>query len=150
MRQLQRHLRVLGLLVLAISVFSVAGLWAQVDTGSITGTVTDPTGAIIPGATVTLVNQGTGLKLTTVTNASGNYTFTPIRIGTYTVQASFKGFQQAVHKDVVVQVTQQVAVNFTLQPGAVTQTIQVTAAPRYFRPAAPPQARSWASAALTI
>ncbi len=129
MRQHQGYLRVLGLLVLAISVFGVSGLWAQVDTGSITGTVTDPSGAIIPGATITLVNQGTGLKLTTVTNANGNYTFTPIHIGTYTVQASFKGFQQAVHKDVVVQVTQQVAVNFTLQPGAVTQTIQVTAAP---------------------
>jgi hypothetical protein len=129
MRQLQRHLRVLGLFVLAISILSVSRLWAQVDTGSITGTVTDPSGAIIPGATVTLVNQGTGLKLTTVTNASGNYTFTPIRIGTYTVQASFKGFQQAVHKDVVVQVTQQVTVNFTLQPGAVTQVINVTAAP---------------------
>jgi hypothetical protein len=109
--------------------FVAPGLYAQVDTGSIVGTVKDPTGAVIPGATVTLINQGTGFKLTTVTDSSGTYTFTPIRIGTYTVEASFKGFQQAVHKNVLVQITQHVLVDFTLQPGAVTQTVEVTGAP---------------------
>jgi hypothetical protein len=117
---------VLGMLLLTFVVTPV--LLAQVDTGGITGTVKDASGAVIPGATMTLINQGTGLKLTATADSSGSYTFTPIHIGTYTVEAGFKGFKQAVHKDIVVQVTQTVNVSFTLEPGAVTQTVTVTAA----------------------
>lgn len=119
-------------LSIGVGIFFLAGTIpavAQVDTGAILGTVKDQSGAVIPGATVTLVNQGTGLRLGTKTDSSGGYVFTPIRIGSYTVQAAMKGFQQAVHRSVAVQVTQQVVVNFTLVPGAVTQTVQVTAAP---------------------
>lgn len=119
----------IGLIALVLAVAGTLGLFGQVDTGTITGTVRDPSGAVIPGATVTLINQGTNFKLTSTSDASGGFTFTPIKIGTYTVQVSFKGFQQAIHRDVVVQVTQTVNVNFTLQPGAVTQTVEVTAAP---------------------
>lgn len=118
-----------GLLLLCL-LLAGAGLgFGQVDAGTILGTVRDPSGAVIPGATATLTNQGTGLKLTATTDTQGGYTFTPIRIGTYTVTAQYKGFQQAVHSNVTVQVQQQVVVNFTLAPGSVTQTVQVTAAP---------------------
>ncbi|MGH9403619.1 MAG: carboxypeptidase-like regulatory domain-containing protein, partial [Terriglobia bacterium] len=129
MRQLVKCLQALSLIVLAFAVLDAPGLYAQVDTGTITGTVTDPSGAVVPGATVDLINQETNFKLTATTDSSGSYTFTPIKIGTYTVEASFRGFQQAVHKDVSVQVQANVNVSFALQTGSVTQTVQVTAAP---------------------
>jgi hypothetical protein len=113
----------------AFGLLGVSSAVAQVDTGTVLGAVKDQSGGVIPGAIVTLINQGTGLRLSTKTDSNGGYVFTPIRIGTYTVQAQFRGFQQSVHRDVVVQVTQQVVVNFSLVPGAVTQTVQVTAAP---------------------
>ncbi|MGH9354434.1 MAG: carboxypeptidase-like regulatory domain-containing protein, partial [Terriglobia bacterium] len=129
MRQCVRFLQALSLVILVLAVAGSSRLFAQVDTGTITGTVTDPSGAVIPGATVDLINQGTNFKLTATTDSSGSYTFTPIKIGTYTVEATFRGFQQAVHKDVSVQVQANVNVSFVLQTGSVTQTVQVTAAP---------------------
>ncbi|HZD76473.1 MAG TPA: carboxypeptidase-like regulatory domain-containing protein, partial [Acidobacteriaceae bacterium] len=66
---------------------------AQVDQGTITGTVTDNTGAIVPGAQVTLTATDTGLTLQAKSNGSGNYTFSPIKIGNYSVSASAPGFQ---------------------------------------------------------
>jgi hypothetical protein len=131
MRPDQKFSRIIAFLgcFCAIVLVSVGHALAQVDTGTILGTVKDPSGAVVPGAAVTLINQGTGLRLATKTDSSGAYVFTPIRIGTYTVEAEFRGFRQTVHRDVLVQVTQHVVVNFTLTPGAVTQTVQVTAAP---------------------
>ncbi|MGH9433691.1 MAG: carboxypeptidase regulatory-like domain-containing protein, partial [Terriglobia bacterium] len=117
---------VFGLLLMGIG---VTGAYSQVDTGAIQGTIKDQSGAVIPGATVTLTNEGTGLKLTTTSGGSGDYTFTPIRIGTYTVSAEYKGFQRVDQKHVTVQVQQQVVVNITLPPGQVTQTVEVTGAP---------------------
>ncbi len=114
-----------GVLVLVSS----SGLRAQVDTGSITGTVRDQTGAVIPGAKVTITNQGTALTLSTVTGSDGSYTFTPVKIGVYTVTAEFQGFQTATHKDITVNLQQTAVVDFTLSPGQVTQTIEVTGAP---------------------
>src|SRR5213080_477123 len=104
-----------------------AGLYAQVDTGAILGTVKDQSGAVVPGAKVTLTNEGTSFSVSTTTGADGGYTFTPVKIGTYTVDAEFQGFQKASHPHVTVNVQQQVVVDFTLQPGQVTQTVEVTA-----------------------
>jgi hypothetical protein len=123
MHRSDRLLAMLGLVVLALVV--TPALYGQLITGGITGTVTDPSGAIIPGATVTLINQETGLKLVAATDSRGVYTFTPIHIGSYTVEVSYKGFQQAVHKNITVEVTQTRTVNFTLQPGQLTQTVEV-------------------------
>ncbi|MDE3178892.1 MAG: TonB-dependent receptor [Acidobacteriota bacterium] len=115
------------LLVLLLLVAN--GALAQVDAGTILGTVKDQTGAVVPGVKVTLTNEGTGLSFSTVTNSGGSYTFTPIKIGTYTVSAGFRGFQKFTQVHVIVNVQQQVVVSFTLQPGATTQTVTVTAAP---------------------
>ncbi len=104
------------------------GLFAQVDTGAVLGTVKDQSGAVVPNAKVTLINEGTSFALSTVTGADGGYIFTPVRIGTYTVAAEFQGFQKATHPKVAVNVQQQVVVDITLVPGAVTQTVEVTAA----------------------
>ncbi|MGH9398607.1 MAG: TonB-dependent receptor domain-containing protein [Terriglobia bacterium] len=124
-----------GLLAVALcaamlALFTPSLFYAQVDSGAILGAVKDQSGAVIPGATVTLTSVGTGLILTTKTDSSGNYVFTPIKIGTYTVEARFHGFQKIDHENVQVHVQQQVVVNFTLSPGQVTQTVRVTAAPQ--------------------
>jgi hypothetical protein len=102
-------------------------LYAQVDTGAILGTVKDQSGAVVPGAKVSLTNEGTTFSVSTRTGVDGSYTFTPVKIGTYRVDAEFQGFQKASHPHVNVDVQQQVVVDFTLQPGQVTQTVEVTA-----------------------
>lgn len=120
-----RKLIVLGIFIaLAIA----PQLRAQVDTGSVLGTIKDQSGAVIPGATVTLTNPSTGYKVTKTTGPDGSYVFTPIKIGTYDVRAEKTGFQAVNHLNVVVNIQQQVLVDLTLTPGEVTQTVSVTAA----------------------
>ena len=101
---------------------------AQVDQGAITGTVTDNTGAIVPGAQVKLSATDTGLNLQQKSNSSGNYTFSPIKIGNYTVSASAPGFQTTTRQNVHVDVQQRLDVNLALTPGQVSQTVTVTGA----------------------
>jgi hypothetical protein len=122
-----RTLRVLSV-VLFLTAVSVGLLHAQVDTGSITGTVTDPSGAVVSGARVTLTNEGTGANLSTETGADGVYNFSPVRIGTYNLEASAAGFKKVVQTHVVVDVSARVLENFKLQPGAVSESIEVTSA----------------------
>jgi hypothetical protein len=118
-----------GVIIIAAAIaLSAAGAYAQVDTGTITGTVTDQSGAVVPNAKVNLTNQGTAFTISTTTSAGGVYTFTPVKIGTYTVSVEVTGFAKAVHSQLTVNINQTVVVNFTLKPGAVTQTVTVTAA----------------------
>jgi len=98
---------------------------AQVDTGALLGTVKDSSGAVIPNAKVTLTNQGTSFVLNTTTREDGTYIFTPLKIGTYTVEAEATGFEKGRNSGVVVNIQQQVVVDFTLVPGALTQTVEV-------------------------
>jgi Carboxypeptidase regulatory-like domain len=100
----------------------------QVDQGAITGTVTDNTGAIVPRAQVTLTATDTGFTLQEKANSSGNYTFSPIKIGNYTVSASAPGFQTTSRQNVHVDVQQRLDVNLALTPGQVSQTVTVTGA----------------------
>jgi hypothetical protein len=103
--------------------------FAQITTGEILGTVKDPSGAVIPGAKVILHNEQTGLTLTTTTNGSGLYYFTPIAIGRYDVTVSKMGFTKVTHTNIAVQLQASVVVNFTATPGKVTTLVQVSAAP---------------------
>jgi len=103
-------------------------LHAQVDTGTILGTVTDASGAAISGAKVTLTNEGTSAALSTTTAPDGSYKFTPVKIGSYKLTTSFQGFQTITQTNVVVNVGTDVVINFNLKPGAVTQTVEVVAA----------------------
>jgi len=115
--------------LLAIVVFTTFGvglLEAQVDTGSITGTITDSSGAVVGGAKVTLINEGTGVTLSSNSGADGTYVFSPVRIGSYKLEASSQGFKSEVQTHVVVDVSARVLLNFKLQPGATTETIEVT------------------------
>ncbi|MGB7613045.1 MAG: TonB-dependent receptor, partial [Candidatus Acidiferrum sp.] len=103
-------------------------LCAQVDTGAILGTVTDSSGAPVTGATVTLTNTGTGAALSTATGTDGTYKFSPVRVGTYKMSATLKGFETLTQLEVSVNIGQNVVVNFSLKPGKVSETIEVTAA----------------------
>jgi Carboxypeptidase regulatory-like domain/TonB-dependent Receptor Plug Domain/TonB dependent receptor len=128
-----RHscLRARGLLLLfsiLSLLFGATGVFAQVDTGSILGTVTDQSGAVISGAKVTLINEGTGASLSTTTGSDGLYKFSPVRLGSYKLEVSFQGFQNAATSGVVVEIGSNVVQNFALKPGNVTETVEVTAA----------------------
>ncbi|HEY6290850.1 MAG TPA: carboxypeptidase regulatory-like domain-containing protein, partial [Terriglobia bacterium] len=118
-----------GWLVLAALLVPCHFLFAQVDTGAVLGTVKDTSGAVVPRANVSLTSVETGLTVNTVAGENGIYVFKPVKIGSYTVEAEFQGFEKAIQKNVTVEVQQQVVVNFTLQPGRVTQTVEVTGAP---------------------
>src|SRR5579864_6773909 len=120
--------RALLALAVAILLFAALPAGAQVDTGTIVGKVADSSGALIKGAKVTLKNEGTGVSLSTTTSADGLYQFTPVRIGTYTLEASASGFQTVSQLHVTVYVASNLQINFTLPPGSVSQTVEVTAA----------------------
>ncbi len=109
--------------------FLPAQLAAQIDTGGITGTVLDPSGAAVPGAKVVLTNVATNVHTTTVSTATGKYSFSALLPGTYTVEASAAGFQKYVVHGVVVHLQQTSAVNVRLKTGNVQESVTVTAAP---------------------
>src|ERR1039457_4090642 len=111
-------------LVLAVgAILSVSSLHAQVDTGSISGTISDLTGAVVSGAKVTLTNEGTGASLSTTAGADGGYDLSPVRIGSYKLEVSSTGFKTDAQIHVVVDVSARVLINFKLQPGAVSETV---------------------------
>jgi hypothetical protein len=113
------------LVSLGLLLWSATPIRAQVDAGSISGTVTDASGGSINDVSVTLTNQGTNAALTTTTSSDGSYKFSPVRIGTYKLKATLQGFQTVEQRDITVNVEQNVVVNFTLKPGSVSETIEV-------------------------
>ncbi len=112
-------------LVMVILLGTVTGFGQGLS--GITGGVSDPTGALIPGVEVTISNEATGVSRTVITNETGSYTGTQLQPGTYTIQASLPGFQTAVARGVTLPVSQTVTLNLSLQVGQVSQTIEVTA-----------------------
>jgi hypothetical protein len=98
---------------------------AQVDSGAILGNVTDTSGAQVRGAQVTVTNEGTNATLSSTTGNDGEYKFTPLPIGQYTVTVTFQGFSTVTQKHVTVNVGADVVANFALKPGAVNETIEV-------------------------
>jgi hypothetical protein len=104
-------------------------LTAQLDTGSITGTVKDPSGAVISGAKITLTNQATGGKVITQSTATGNYVFSNLTPGTYRIDAESPGFSNYVVQGIAVHVQQVITVDLSMTTGNVQQQVTVTAAP---------------------
>ena len=100
---------------------------AQFDTADVLGTIRDSSGAAVPGASVTLHNTQNGIDASATTNDGGEYTFVNVKIGTYTVSAAAKGFSKAVASGVSVAVGARQRIDMTLQPGAVNETIEVSA-----------------------
>ena len=118
--------KVLAMLAATVLLTTVAQ--AQVDTGSVIGTISDPSGAVVNGAKVTLTNVGNGIALSTTTGSDGVFKFSPVRIGTYKVDAAFQGFKTVSQSDVKVDVGSNVVVNFTMTAGSTSETVEVTAA----------------------
>src|SRR5689334_14921558 len=113
---------VLGAVWLCVASFPLV---AQIDTGSIVGTVRDASGAVVSNATLTATNTATQITLTTKSNESGQYQFTALRVGTYNVKAAMAGFSSQQFPNVQVDVQSRPSIDFTLQVGNVTQTLEV-------------------------
>ena len=114
------------LLLLAGMIFLPAGARGQAVTGTLVGTITDSGGAVIPNIPVSITNQGTGAVTNATSNESGNFTFTFLPPGTYTVTVSAPGFQKKVTSGVSVPVNTTTRVDIALQAGSTSQTITVT------------------------
>ena len=101
---------------------------AQFDTATVLGAVHDTSGALVPGATVTLKNVATGITATTVTDGEGNYQFLNVRIGSYTVRAELQGFSVAEADNVAVTVNARLRVDLSLKVGSLGETVTVEGA----------------------
>ena len=116
----------IGLLALALS----AGVaFGQADQGAITGLVQDPTGAVIANAQVTLTNIDTGLELKAQTDSSGNYVFSPVKIGNYKVAVTAPGFSKTTQENIQLHVQDRVEANVQLKIGGNNTEVTVTSAP---------------------
>jgi hypothetical protein len=102
-------------------------LLAQAGRGSISGIISDPSGAVVPGATVTALNHATGITQSTVTTHSGLYSFVSLNPGAYEIKATHKGFESVAEDNVTVNVDQVSTVNIALRVGSVNDTVTVTA-----------------------
>ena len=122
-----------GLIALALFCLLLLGTTssarAQVDEGSLSGTVTDSTGAVVPNAQVTVKNTDVGLTLTGVTNSAGEFTFSPLRIGQYSVTVAASGFEKTTQENLSVNISQHLQVPIQLKTGEISQTVEVTNTP---------------------
>ena len=104
-------------------------LTAQSGSGSVQGTISDPSGAVIPGASVVATNAATGVKTTRQTTGAGLFVLSPLPAGNYTVSATASGFQPVTQENVIVDALGTVGLNLTLKVGAATEAITVSDAP---------------------
>ena len=123
MRTLARFLS-RGLILLAILV-PVQAL-AQTGAASLTGIVTDQSGAVVPGATVTATNQATNVEYTAISNDAGNYNVTSLPVGAYVVKAELSRFKTASTKPIQMEAKQVVRLDFKLELGGLAETVEVT------------------------
>src|SRR5579862_9840990 len=105
------------------------GAHGQVDQGTITGSVEDTSGAVVPGAQVTLTDKDTGLVLQRAANSTGTFVFSPLKIGNYTLSATYPGFQTTSQENLHLDIQQRLNVVLKLEPGAVSETVRVSSAP---------------------
>jgi hypothetical protein len=106
-------------------VMTLALALAQNDRGTITGTVTDPTGAVIPGATLHARDTDTGAEYDTVSTATGNYTLASLLAGTYDLTVSASGFEMYVQHGITVQVVQVLRLDIKLLVGSTTESVTI-------------------------
>ena len=108
-------------------VFSISPLLYGQANGSFLGTVSDKTGSVISGATVTVTSQGTGLSRETKTDDTGHYLTPLLPVGNYTIRVNSQGFKTVEQTDIRLQVNEQREVDFTLVPGSVKEAVEVSA-----------------------
>ena len=114
----------IGVVIAVLGTFSI--LLAQTYEGRILGTVTDASGAVIVGAKIAVTNTATNVTRNLVSNSAGDYVASNLEAGTYKVTAEAGGFKRAENSSVSVQVSRDARIDFRLQPGATTETVEVT------------------------
>ena len=117
--------KLLPLLLCCLLFLPGLDLRAQTDTGRVTGIVTDPSGAVVPGTTLKLINTDTGVTLTVTAGNDGNFTFSAVPRGNYRVEASHTGFQ-SISQSFALQVSEVQTIAFKLPVGASGETVEVT------------------------
>src|ERR1700683_5858515 len=115
-----------SVLILTLALFTCGRLLAGV-TASISGTVTDPSGAVVAGATVTATNVETGVVTTLTTNSQGFYSFQSLPLGTYTINVQQNGFKGYAQTGVVLDVNSALVIDVQLQVGTTTEKVEVSA-----------------------
>ena len=115
------------IVALALLALAASPVFAQFETATVLGTVKDKSGAVTPGATVTLLNLDTGVSDTKVTDAAGNYEFFTVRLGRYKVTATLDGFAPSAVDQLRVGVGARQRVDLVLSPGGLAEAVEVTA-----------------------
>ena len=109
------------------ALLSAASLYSQSTAAFVSGTITDPSGAVVTSATVTARNIDTGVVTTTASNDSGVYVFPPLSYGKYEFAAEHAGFRKAVTANVTLEAGTKLTLNHVLQLGTTTETVEVQA-----------------------
>src|ERR1044071_7794704 len=112
---------------LCVSLVFAAPALAQFETASVVGTIRDTSGAVVPGAKVTLTNTGTGVSVVRTSNGEGTYEFVTVKSGTYVVTAEQTGFSIALIDNVQVQVGARLRVDLQMAVGQISERLEVTA-----------------------
>src|SRR6267142_2473749 len=125
-----------AVLALVLGTISFVGLLvlappasAQKTSGTITGTVTDPSGAVVPAATVTVVSERTGAVREVLTNEQGSFSFPELQAGTYSVTVNKAGFKKLPLRGVELHVADVTSLNLKMDMGAASETIEVESSP---------------------
>src|SRR5512135_412171 len=117
-----------GTFLLAIVAFAlfVTLSNAQVTTGTISGTVSDSSGAVLPGAKIEILNEGTGAVRTVNTGADGHYSAPSLGVGNYRITASMTGFKNEIRTGIILTVGSAPVVDLKMSVGAVSESVEVT------------------------
>src|SRR5881296_698664 len=122
---MRRAITGLSTVLLVCAMFNVLA-WAQA-TAQISGTVRDPSGAVLPGVEITATQTDTGIVRTTVTNETGSYVLPSLPLGPYKLEAALSGFRTFVQTGILLQVNSNPVINPTMEVGQVNQTVEVQA-----------------------
>ena len=120
-------MRKLGLFLVALTIALAAPVEAQRSTATVRGSVTDPTGAVVPGARVTITSEDTGLTRSVTANSAGLYSFPDLPVGSYSIEVELSGFSSAVRSHIVLNVADTRAIDVQLQTGGVSEMVTVEA-----------------------
>jgi hypothetical protein len=121
-----RELSARAMQVTLLVTFAACFIHAQVESGSIVGTVRDQSGAVIAGASVTVTNTGTNIARQVKTNATGEYVVTPLNVGVYSVAVEQSGFKKSLQSGIKLDVNQTARIDASLSAGNVVETVEVT------------------------
>src|SRR5262249_54561744 len=113
--------------ILACVALLAVNSFSQINTASLTGLVTDPAGAAAAGSTVVARNKSTNVEQRVTANSSGYYTFSSLPVGVYEVSVEATGFKRAINDNVILDVGQKARVDFTLELGALAESVVITA-----------------------